>query len=143
MDADTAGAEISGRVQLSKTWGIDSAFSSFHVSPSLHAGVDASTENFDGRAPASQWRAHTAFPVGMRGQADVHLFHVGSIRLINVPAYTRLDGRIEWRLTDRLSAIGSGQNLLQRSHPEFYGRDTNIQATLVPRSAAAHLAFRF
>jgi hypothetical protein len=79
----------------------------------------------------------------MRGQADVHVFRVGAIEGFSVPAYTRLDARLEWPLATRLSFIVSGQNLTNRAHAEFSGHETNLQSTLVPRSGSLRLAWRF
>ena len=83
------------------------------------------------------------FPSSRAAQADVHLFRTGSLPQLEVDAYTRLDARVEWALTGQLSAVVSGQNLLHGTHPEFRGHETNMQSTLVPRSAGVRLVWRF
>jgi iron complex outermembrane receptor protein len=143
MRARTRGAELVGRVQLTESWEADGTFSAFAASSDPNGSLDPTTTNFDGQAPRYQWRAHSAAPLGPRGQADVHLFYVGPIRSLAVPGYTRLDARVEWRLTGQTSLVGSGQNLLQNTHREFAGLEANIQATLVPRSGTLALAWRF
>jgi hypothetical protein len=45
---------------------------------------------------------------------------------------TRLDARIEWSLTGQVSAVVTGQNLLDGSHREFQWHRTNMQPTLLP-----------
>ena len=58
-----------------------------------------------------------------------------------VPAYTRADARVEVRLTNHLSAIAAGRNLLDSTHAEFTA--FTIAATGVPRSADFQLVWRF
>jgi iron complex outermembrane recepter protein len=143
LSADTAGAELTGRLQLTRIWEIDGAFSAFHLTPHGNGSRDVNAIAYDGQAPRTQWRAHSSFPLGPRGQADLHLFHVGPIDGLQVAAYTRLDVRLEWPLTNQLSVIASGQNLTNHAHAEFSGHETNLQSTLVPRSAGLRLAWRF
>jgi outer membrane receptor protein involved in Fe transport len=142
MRADTSGAELTGRLQVTETWEIDAGFSAFHLTPYADGSLDTNAVTYDGRVPQMQWRAHSSFALG-RGQADLHLFRVGPIDGITVPAYTRLDARLEWPLTRQVSLVASGQNLTNRAHAEFSGHETNLQSTLVPRSAGLRLAWRF
>ena len=142
MRADTAGGELTGRLQLTETWEIDAGFSAYHLTPHANGSLDINAIAYDGRAPQTQWRAHSSFPLGI-GRADLHLFRVGPIDGITVPAYTRLDARIEWPLTRQVSLVASGQNLTNRAHAEFSGHESNLQSTLVPRSAGLRLSWRF
>lgn len=143
MRADTHGAEIATRVQLRDGWQVDGAFSAFHLTPHANGSLDPTVPLYEGHAPTRQWRAHLALPLLARGQADVHLFRTGSLAQLSVDPYTRLDARVEWPLTRQISAVLSGQNLLNGSHREFRGHETNIQSTLVPRSGMLRLVWRF
>jgi iron complex outermembrane receptor protein len=143
MRADTRGAEVSTRMQLAEGWRIDGAFSAFHLTPHPNGSLDPSVPGYQGHAPAYQWRAHLAMPIFARGQGDVHVFHTGKVEPIDVPAFARLDVRVEWSLTGQLAVVASGQNLLRASHVEFYGHETNIQSTRVPRSGGLRLVWRF
>jgi iron complex outermembrane recepter protein len=143
MTADTRGVELSGRLQVTSHWQVDGAFSSFHFTPHGKGSRDPRTMTYDGRAPRFQWRVHSSFPLGPRAHGDVHLFHVGGLDEVHVPAYMRLDLRAEWPLTTQLSTIVSGQNLLQDSHPEFAGHESNTQSMLVRRGGSVKLAWRF
>jgi iron complex outermembrane receptor protein len=143
LEADTRGIEIAGRVALSRWWQIDGTFGTFHLTPHPDAASqDVAAATFEGLAPRYQWRGHSAFSLGPRVQADVLLFHVGSLREIGVPAYTRADVRLEWKLTRRFSLIAQGQNLLTPAHAEFAG-DTTLVSTLMPRSGGLRLTWRF
>jgi iron complex outermembrane receptor protein len=143
LRANTAGAEFTGRVELSRAWGLDGTYSRFRITPHPNGSIDPKSAAFDGNAPGSQWRVHSGLALWGRGQADVHLFHVGALQQLNNPAYTRLDARIEWPLTSRVSIAGGGQNLLQHAHQEFDGHYNSIQSTLVPRSGLLQLTWRF
>jgi outer membrane receptor protein involved in Fe transport len=143
MQADTRGAEVSTRVQLRDGWQVDGAFSAFHLTPHANGSLDPAVPFYEGHAPSRQWRAHLALPFFARGQADVHLFRTGSLSQLEVDPYTRLDTRVEWSLTGQLSAIVTGQNLLNSAHAEFHGHETNLQSTLVPRSVALRVVCHF
>ena len=49
------------------------------------------------------------------------LFRVGEIPQVGVPAYTRVDARVEPPLTRARTAAIAGQNLLDRTHVEATG----------------------
>jgi iron complex outermembrane receptor protein len=143
LRADTHGAEIATRLQLKDGWQVDGAFSAFNLTPHPNSSLDPAVQSYEGHAPSQQWRAHLALPLFARGQADMHLFRTGALPQLSVPSYTRLDARFEWSLTGQLSAVVSGQNLLNAAHPEFRGHETNIQSTLVPRSLGLRFVYRF
>jgi iron complex outermembrane recepter protein len=143
LQADTRGVEVSGRVQLGDDWQIDSALATFHLTPHPNGSLDPAVQDYDGHTPAYQWRTHVAMPLTARGQADLHFFHTGPIEAVDVPAFARLDARVEWSLSAQLALIASGQNLLQASHVEFNGDRTVLESTLVPRSGGLRLVWRF
>ena len=60
-----------------------------------------------------------------------------------MPAYTRLDARLEWGLTGHLSLTADGQNLLQGSHLETVMFADSVASTRVPRSSNLGLTWRF
>jgi iron complex outermembrane receptor protein len=79
--------------------------------------------------------------LGSRAEVDAGLYRVGRLRAQDIPAYTRLDARVELRLKDGLSFVATGQNLLDPSHPEF---STNqMQRSLVRRNGHLQLVWAF
>jgi iron complex outermembrane receptor protein len=54
-----------------------------------------------------------------------------------VPAYTELNGRLGWRVTDRIEVAIVGRNLLHAYHQEYVG------GAEIPRSVFADLQWRF
>jgi iron complex outermembrane receptor protein len=143
LRARTSGAELAGRVKLTSAWQVDGGLSVFHLTPDASGSLRPDAAEYDGHAPRYQWRAHSAFSLGRRAQADLQLFHVGPIEQLGTPGYFRADARLEWKLSARLTAIAAGQNLLAPAHREFDGDDTNILATLAPRSAGLRLTWHF
>ena len=53
----------------------------------------------------------------------------------SVPAYTRLDTGLTWRIGEALSISAVGQNLLQDHHLEFLGTLGGLQSSELRRSA--------
>jgi len=144
LDAQTRGGEITARATLTDAWQVDGSFSAFHLTPHLNAAShDPGAATFDGSAATFEWRGHSAMSLGPRVQADLLLFHVGSLRELGIPSYTRADARVEWKLTAPLSIAVQGQNLLGPAHAEFATGTTTLLSTQVPRSAALRLTWRF
>jgi iron complex outermembrane receptor protein len=144
LDAQTRGGEIAARATITDAWQVDGSFSAFHLTPHLNvASRDPVAATFDGSAATFEWRGHSAMSLGPRVQADLLLFHVGSLRELGIPSYTRADARLEWQLTAPLSIAVQGQNLLSPAHAEFSVGTTTLLSTQVPRSAALRLTWRF
>ena len=143
LAATTRGVEIAARVRIAAPIEVDGAFTYFSATPSAPESRDWRAIGFDGNAPTFQWRVHSALSLGTFGQADAHVFRVGELKLIEVPAYTRVDLRWELRPVPPLSIIINGENLAITDHLEFDGRDTNIQRTWMPRRANVQFAWRF
>jgi iron complex outermembrane receptor protein len=143
LKATSSGVEIGGHLRPAGWWRVDGSYSTFHVTPHLSpASRDATAASFDGNAPRAQWQARTAFIIARGAELDVMLFHVGALRRLLIPAYTRTDARLEVPLTPRLSISVVGQNLFDPSHAEFAGQGAIVTPTLIPRSASINLAWR-
>jgi outer membrane receptor protein involved in Fe transport len=143
LRADTSGVEVSGHLTLASFWRMDASYSGFRLTPTVDpTSLDPAAAQFDGNTPAHQWQLHSAVWLGQRSQLDVSWFHVGALRVDEVPAYDRADARFEVKLTDALSAIATGRNLLAPWHVEFNGLGSNVVPTRVPRSADLQLVWR-
>ncbi len=143
LEADTRGLEISAHWTPLSLWRLDAGYTAFHLTPRIDpASHDPVAATYDGDAPGQQWHVHSGFSIGRRVEVDGSVFHVGALRGLGVPAYTRADARLEWKLARALSLVGAGQNLLNRSHAEFSGRDANLFSTTVPRSIRLQLTWR-
>jgi iron complex outermembrane receptor protein len=142
-EATTSGVEIAARAELTRGWVADASVSLFRMQSFAHGSQDVHTALVDGDTPARQWRLHSAWSLGPRRLADLRLIRVGALGAARVPAYTRLDARLEWGLTSHLSFTADGQNVLQRSHLETVMFSDSVATTRIPRSANAGLTWRF
>jgi iron complex outermembrane receptor protein len=142
-EATTMGVEIAARAQVTRNWDADASVSLFRMTPFASGSQDAHSALVDGDTPARQWRLHSAWSLGPRRLADVRLIRVGALAAAAVPAYTRLDVRLEWGLSSQLSFTADGQNLLQRSHIETVMFSDSVASTRVPRSGSLGLTWRF
>jgi iron complex outermembrane recepter protein len=142
LQADTAGVEIAVRLTPTPAWRVDGSLSTFHLTPHIDAvSQDAAAAAFDGNAPARQWQVHTSLDLGRRTQIDGTVFHVGPLKTLAVPAYTRGDLRVEVVLTGHLTLSAVGKNLFVATHAEY--ASPQIVTTRIPRSANIQLAWTY
>jgi iron complex outermembrane receptor protein len=143
LKADTRGFEVASHWSPIAAWHLDASYTFFRLVPHPGTSLDPASAAYDGNAPRHQWQLHSGFPIGRRGTLDAMVLHVGMLEQTQVVAYTRADVRGEWRVTEQLSAIAVGQNLLDAAHREFAGRVTFLTATQIPRSASVRLRWMF
>jgi iron complex outermembrane receptor protein len=144
LTVNTQGFEVSGRWSPVEAWRLDASYSTVYFSPHLDpASSDPSAAAFDGNAPRHQWQLHSTAQLSPRVRVDGALYYVGALQQAEIPAYTRADARLEFKITKELSAIAVGQNLLQSSHAEFSGAFTGVVTSRVPRSARFQLRWQF
>jgi iron complex outermembrane recepter protein len=144
LNATTHGLELAAHWTPTKSWRLDGSYSAFRLTSQLEsASRDPFAARFDGDAPAHQWQMHSTLWLGPRVEAQTSLFYVGRLNQLNIAAYTRADARVELKLTNRLSLIGTGHNLLDSTHPEYASDDIGMIGTLIPRSAGIQLSWRY
>jgi iron complex outermembrane receptor protein len=140
LAATTRGAEVAGLWAPVSSWRLDGSYSAFDLSPHLAASSqDPAAAGEDGSAPRTQWQLRSTWSPTNRFTLGLALFHVGPLDRYQVPAYTRADINAEWRLTNGLSAMVIGQNLLDDAHAEFSGGRSLLTATQIRRGAALRL----
>jgi iron complex outermembrane receptor protein len=141
LDADTAGIELAGRWQPVRVWRLDGSYTGFRFTPHVDpVSRDLAAATADDTAPRQQWQIHSSVSLGPRAEIDAAFFRVGALQQLSVAAYSRVDARLELKLTTHLSAMVVGQNLANRAHAEF--ADVFVAPTLIPRSARVQLTFR-
>ena len=144
LEADTRGVEVASHWSPVAVWRVDGSYTFFRIYPHpATASLDPRSAAYDGNAPRHQWQLRSGFSIGRRGTLDAMLLHVGPLEQTGISAYTRADVRTEWRLTERLSAIAVGQNLLDAAHFEIAGSGTFLMATQIPRSVSVRLRWVF
>jgi iron complex outermembrane receptor protein len=140
LEVTTRGFEATGHWAQIPSWRFDGSYARFRLIPLLSASSqDPAAATEDGSAPRLQWQLRSTFSPGSHTTVSAAIFHVGPLALFQVPAYSRLDVNLEWRLNARLSAMVIGQNLLEATHSEFSGADSLLLATRLPRSVGLRL----
>ena len=84
-------------------------------------------------SPHGQAQLRSYMDLPGRTELDASVYRVGALAGAGVPAYTRLDVRVGWRASGRVSFSLAGRNLLQARHPEF-SPIVYAPAAEVPRS---------
>ncbi len=75
--------------------------------------------------------------LGPKVTFDADLRRVGALPDPMVPAYTEMNARLTWTVTDHLQLSIAGANLLHERHMEFPSSEA------VPRRVFAELRWRF
>ena len=73
----------------------------------------------EGNDPQHQLGLRSSINLPHRTELEGFLRHVGALPAPAVPAYTELDLRAGWSVTDDVELALVGRNLLHASHPEF------------------------
>jgi iron complex outermembrane receptor protein len=137
LNATTRGLEVTGHWSLVPEWRLDGSVTAFHVTPHPEATTgDLMAAATDGSAPALQWQLRTVVaPVsGLTLMGAV--YYVGPLAQLAVDGYTRADMTAEWRFSQQLAVMITGQNLLAAAHAEFSTLSSLLLATQVPRSVS-------
>ena len=144
LDADTHGVELTARWMPTSRWQVDAWYSRFDVTPHLSPMSGAlELAHTNGNAPHDQWQLRWTLLMSPRAEFSTSVHGVGRIAELAVPAYTRVDARLEVPMTRRASLVFAGQNLQQRAHREWGGLEQGYATTEIPRSARVQLKWRF
>jgi outer membrane receptor protein involved in Fe transport len=73
---------------------------------------------------------------------DTSVYFVGQLTQGAIPAYTRLDTQLRWRVLESVEFSVTGQNLLTARHPEF-GNTYGVDHTEVLRSVLGKVTWKF
>ncbi len=120
MHGESLGMEIALTWEAAKGWRLSSSYSwldlQLHLDPSSHSAADV---NAEGQSPQHQIQGRSELDVTRHVQWDVSVYYVGALPAEQVPAYTRIDSRLGWRLSDRFEFSVGGQNLQGGLHVEY------------------------
>ena len=142
--AQTYGAEVFANWNVTRRWRIAPGVSGIHLTAHDPSTQPNLLEKADS-TPELQAQVRSVVNVTRNVDWDATLSHTGHLRDGGdgpVPAYTRLDTRLEWRFGEGLSLSLVGQNLLTPRHAEFHNA-YELRRTLVERSAFAKITWRF
>jgi iron complex outermembrane receptor protein len=140
--AHAYGGELSVDWKPVNRWRISAGYSRLHMVIFKDA-ANADTEVGDSGTgtPQQQFQVRSALQLPHHFEWDGSADYVGRL-LAGIPAYTRVDTRLGWRISERLAVSVVGQNLLSPRHAEFPD-DVGVDHTLVARSVFLKFTFKF
>jgi iron complex outermembrane receptor protein len=133
------GIELSGVWQVQPGWRLSGSLSTLRMK--LTPNPADSAFGTPGASPSHLVQLHSQHDLGHNLELDAHLYRNGKLPDLNIPAHTRLDLRLGWRVKPGLEISLTGRNLLQRSHAEF--RADDLQASEIPRSWLLQARWKF
>jgi outer membrane receptor protein involved in Fe transport len=138
LHARASGVELNAQWQPVPRWQLDGSYSWLHVTSRadpISRDLTPARESGQG-TPAHQWQLRSTFALSPRIEISGWISRASRLRLVEIPGYTRLDARAQFRLNPRLTVAVAAHNLLSRHHPEF--ADVGLISD-VPRSARVEL----
>jgi len=140
MHGQTNGLEIASTWNIASRWRLMPGYSWLAMDMRRDPdGRDPEAESVEGKSPRHQFQVRSNLDVSRRLQFDSAIYYTGALPALLVPAYTRLDARVGYRLRPGLELSLAGQNLQGGRHAEFLSVGPYTQAT-ISRSLFAKLA---
>ena len=142
-NATTHGLELAASWYPSDKWQLKVAYTWLKMAIRRDAdSKDNSIEKEVGRSPQSQFQFQVFHSPAANVDLSTSLYYVDSLPSLNVPAYTRLDARVGWRVRRDLELSLTGRNLLDPGHPEFIN-PSGPRNSEVPRNLLGAATWRF
>jgi iron complex outermembrane receptor protein len=135
----TRGIEGWGTLQATRNWRLSGGF--VLLDQDL-MGEPGSTGNLssEGNDPSHRLMLRSSLDLGDRMDFDIILHRMGKLPSPNVPSYTALDVRLGWNVSHAATLELVGQNLFDRTHPEFGAAPGRAE---VPRSVFVRARLRY
>jgi iron complex outermembrane receptor protein len=133
MHGDAYGLEAWGSYAVTDFWRLNAGLSLLHKDLKLDPdSTDVTGVDFAGNDPKVQATLRSLVDINPRTQFDVSVRYVGELPDPEVPAYTAVDIRIGYRVTDHFEISLAGYNLFDDEHVEFINPSLPAQSS--PRS---------
>ncbi|BCS98456.1 TonB-dependent receptor [Desulfoluna limicola] len=144
MEGQTWGLELASNWDPMPLWRLQSAYTLFQArfnnKTAYASSVSVETDN---ASPTHQCSLRSGFDLPRHVTLDLWLRYVDGIQDKRVDAYTELDARIGWKPMKGLELSLTGQNLLNKRHPEFIETLLWVSPTEVERSVHAQATLSF
>lgn len=104
--------------------------------------------SFGGKSPEQQFNIRSNLQLPYNVEFNTALYYVDHLTALSpssgrsVPDYTRLDMKLSWEPLDNIEVSLVGQNLLDKSHPEFAGFLYQADSQ-IPRSFYGNITWKF
>jgi len=140
---ETYGTEIAAHWRINEAWKLDGGYSFLRMQ--LHtenSSTDTATESkVERSSPRNMFHLNSQLNLRNNLEFNTTLYYVDSVFQHRIPSYVRLDMGLTWYATENMAFSLTGQNLLDRSHPEF--ADSSIVGTEVQRAVLAKVIWNF
>lgn len=144
MSGEAVGVEVATTWDVFDFWRVKAAVSWFEMDLFLDPGSQStSSTNANGDSPQVQVNLRSYLDLPRGWELDTALNYVDELRGLGIEDYVRLDLRLGWHASKNVEFSVTGQNLLERNHPEFLGTTGGIEPVLVPRSVYGKVLLRF
>ncbi|MBV8593853.1 MAG: TonB-dependent receptor [Caulobacteraceae bacterium] len=138
VKGSTDGVDAWGQLELASWWRLTGGLSYLEKHLKFSPGSSRLTGVAqEGDDPKYRAQIGSSVNLGRRISLDGDLRYVSDLPNPKVPAYTELNGRVAWSVTDHLVLAVSGENLLHARHREYDGGD------LIPRAVLMDVQWRF
>ena len=147
---ESHGMEAAAKWKVSSRWQLSPgfAFEAMHLHQDATSLDDSSIPYFQGNAPKrmAQLRSHLDLTNSLSWDASAYyvdpLTDQGYSGNVRIPAYTRVDTGMTWKLQEDWSLRVVGQNLARDHHLEFDDIFGAMQSSQIKRSAYLQLTWR-
>jgi iron complex outermembrane receptor protein len=138
MRGEATGLEIASNWDVTDRWRLMPSYSWLQLKMRLDAGSrDTVSEGIvEGQSPRHQFQFRSSLDISRKLQFDAAAYYTGALSNLAIPAYTRLDARLNYRPKPELELSLSSQNLQGGRHAEFislgpYSRSTIGRSIMV------------
>jgi iron complex outermembrane receptor protein len=145
MYGTTGGLEAYAKWKITNRWTLSPGYSflEMHLHTEPTSLDTTSVMDAQGSNPGHQAQLRSHVELSTRFAWDANAYFVGPLPAQFVPAYTRLDSQLTWRLAERVQLSVIGQNLLEDHHVEFNDQFQSVNSSQIKRSAYAKITWQF
>lgn len=145
MNGTTYGFETYGKWKVTSFWTLSLGYTFLHMNLTLDPNSldQVSVADAEGSNPGNQaqLRSHVELLHGLSW--DANAYFVGPLKAQAVPAYTRFDSQLVWKISEKAKLQIVGQNLLKDHHLEFNDFLQVVNSAQVKRSGYVKLTWQF
>ncbi|HYL98786.1 MAG TPA: TonB-dependent receptor, partial [Blastocatellia bacterium] len=141
MNGNTYGVETSANLKITPFWKVTGSYSFLRMILRNFSGNPLGDNA--GSNPQHQFQVRSYIDLPKHLEFDAAAYHVSSLPADNVPAYTRLDARLAWHVSEGIEFSVGAQNLGSPRHMESFADDASAVPTWVKRDVYGKISWRF
>ena len=141
---ETHGVESFASWKVARFWTLDPGYTFFSIHLHEFAGSqDESIPGTQGGTPDHQAQLRSSVILPWNLQWNASAYFVNRLPSHSIPAYTRFDTGLNWRVGENVSLSVVGQNLLKDLHSEYSGTDLTVLPGLMRRTTYGKITWSF